>query len=215
MMDGIVTVKTRLSWGKRFINWSVTNSDSKALKIILFFLAFIDGFAFPVPTSTIFMALALVSPRNTYRYAIINIAGIVAGSIAGYYLGFSAWLKPDGQMTGMAHFIVNNIPGLSVSGFESAKRMFDTWNFGILIAGAFTPVPYGVYSIVSGIFHFSFPLFCISALLSNGAKFFLQGFAARKSANLLSLLISRKPKPAAIIAFAGLAAATVLIIIII
>ena len=56
---------------------------------------------------------------------------------------------------------------------------FYTW-LGILFLAGFTPLPYKVFTIVSGLIGFNFPIFILISLLSRGLRFFIVSYLSSK-----------------------------------
>ena len=56
---------------------------------------------------------------------------------------------------------------------------FYTW-LGILFLAGFTPLPYKVFTIVSGLINFNFPIFILISLISRGLRFFIVSYLSSK-----------------------------------
>ena len=52
--------------------------------------------------------------------------------------------------------------------------------FGILFLAGFTPLPYKVFTIVSGLIGFNFPIFILISFISRGLRFFIVSYLASK-----------------------------------
>ena len=50
------------------------------------------------------------------------------------------------------------------------------WDFWIIFTAGFTPIPYKLFTITSGIFNINIPMFIIASVVSRGARFFLVAF---------------------------------------
>jgi membrane protein YqaA with SNARE-associated domain len=99
--------------------------------------------------------------------------GSVSGAFVGYAVGHFAWISADGEFTGFANFFFNNIPGFSIDLFNSIKVLFNQWDFWLIFTAGFTPIPYKVFTISSGVFDMNLLMFFIASLVSRGARFFL------------------------------------------
>lgn len=56
---------------------------------------------------------------------------------------------------------------------------FYAWLIVLFLAG-FTPLPYKVFTIVSGLINFNFPIFILISLISRGLRFFIVSYLASK-----------------------------------
>ena len=128
----------------------------------LFIIAFIESIFFPIPPDVILIPLALSSPENSLYFAFVTTLGSALGSILGFYLG-----KFFGDKIIKKFFNSEQI--------TKAKNIFTKHgSFGIFIAG-FSPIPYKVFTILSGIMNFDVKKLFIIALISRGLRFFSEG----------------------------------------
>jgi membrane protein DedA with SNARE-associated domain len=54
--------------------------------------------------------------------------------------------------------------------------LFIRWDFWVIFTAGFTPIPYKVFTITSGVFDIEILMFFIASLVSRGARFFLVAF---------------------------------------
>lgn len=130
----------------------------------LFFIAFAESSFFPIPPDVLLIALAVMLPRKSFRYAFICSIGSVLGGMLGYLLGMEFYEligRPIIQFYGVEHQY-HEVQGL----YE--KNAF----LSIAIAG-FTPIPYKVFTIAAGAFHISFVTLVMASVLSRSLRFFL------------------------------------------
>jgi len=130
----------------------------------LFFIAFAESSFFPIPPDVLLIALAVVLPRKSFRYAFICSIGSVLGGMFGYVLGMEFYEligRPIIQFYGVEHQY-HEVQGL----YE--KNAF----LSIAIAG-FTPIPYKVFTIAAGAFHIPFLTLVTASVLSRSLRFFL------------------------------------------
>src|SRR3546814_19498753 len=57
--------------------------------------------------------------------------------------------------------------------FQEFKARYEEWGAWIVAGAGFTPFPYKVITITSGVMHHDFGVFMIASALSRGARFFL------------------------------------------
>ncbi len=157
-------------------NWVLKWSESPYGPLALFILAFCESIFFPIPPDVLLIALALGCSAKSFRFALNCTVGSVAGAFVGYAVGHYAWISDNGEFTAFANFFFNHIPGFSVSLFNSIKTLFNEWDFWVIFTAGFTPIPYKVFTVTSGVFDINLLMFFIASIISRGARFFLVAF---------------------------------------
>ena len=165
-----------MGWLKYIYNWVLKWANTPYGTVALFILAFTESIFFPIPPDVLLIALALGASAKAFRFAFVCTIGSVSGAFIGYGIGHFAWLSANGEFTAFANFFFNNIPGFSVSLFNSIKALFTQWDFWVIFTAGFTPIPYKVFTITSGVFDINLLMFSIASLISRGARFFLIAF---------------------------------------
>lgn len=128
----------------------------------LFGLSFLDSFIVPVPPFFLQIAMSLIDPAAALRYATVAFTGSILGAPIGYILG--KWLgKP----------ILRKI--LPEKWTKLATEQFDKNGDAAVLIGSFTPIPFKVFTILSGVFNYSLTKLMLFAILGRGIKFYLIG----------------------------------------
>jgi len=161
---------------KKLYPWVLTWAQSPYALPALFVLAFTESVFFPVPPDVLLIALVLGCSSKAFRYAAYCTLGSVAGAMVGYLIGHYAWIDRAGEFTGFANIFFNNIPGFSISLFNSIKELYSRWDFWIIFTAGFTPVPYKLFTVTSGVFDINLLWFLLASLVSRGARFFILAF---------------------------------------
>ncbi|MDD4569323.1 MAG: VTT domain-containing protein [Tepidanaerobacteraceae bacterium] len=128
----------------------------------LFILAFTEASFFPVPPDIVLLPLVLFSPGRALYYATVTSAASSLGGIFGYLIGVRAG-RP----------ILSRL--IKKKNFHKMEAMFSRYGGWAVAVAGFTPIPYKVFTIASGVFHMKFTTFFIATLLSRSARFFLEG----------------------------------------
>ncbi len=165
-----------MKWIKNIYDWMLSWAETRYASAALFILAFSESIFFPIPPDVLLIALALGNSKKSLKYALNCTLASVSGAVIGYTLGYYVWIKGSGDFTGFANFFFNNIPGFSVSLYEKIKLLYNEWDFWIVFTAGFTPIPYKVFTITSGVFQVNFLMFIIASIISRGARFFLIAF---------------------------------------
>jgi membrane protein YqaA with SNARE-associated domain len=161
---------------KKLYAWVLTWAQSPYALLALFVLAFTESVFFPVPPDVLLIALVLGCSSKAFRYAAYCTLGSVAGAMVGYLIGHFAWVDHAGEFTGFANIFFNNIPGFSINLFNSIKELYSRWDFWIIFTAGFTPVPYKLFTVTSGVFDINLLWFLLASLVSRGARFFILAF---------------------------------------
>ena len=76
--------------------------------------------------------------------------------------------------------------------FAASQATFNEHGVWAVAIGGFTPLPYKVVTIASGIFGFSFPLFILLSVLTRGARFFMVAFVVRTFGPAMLAVVERR-----------------------
>ena len=157
---------------RRLYNWVLHWAESRYSGWALFLLAFAESSFFPVPPDVLLAPLTLGSRKKWWRFALSCSGASVVGGLLGYGIGH--WLWFDGtEYSGLALWCFAHIPGLTEGHFEQAKAWYDNWDFWIVFAAGFTPLPYKVITISAGAFDIDFVMFLVASVVGRSARFFL------------------------------------------
>jgi len=127
----------------------------------LFIVSFLESSFFPIPPDVLMIPMGITDPDRAFWYAFITTAGSVLGALLGWYIG-----KKVGRPI-LRYFIKEEKIVKVEQYFEKYGAM------AILIAG-FTPIPYKVFTIFSGISRVRIPTLIIWSIIGRGARFFLE-----------------------------------------
>ncbi len=141
--------------------------------LALFLLALAESSFFPIPVDPLLIALCLGAIKKSWRFAFYTSVASVLGGMIGYWIGFGIW-------EGVDSFFFKYIPGFSESLFNGVMANFNEYGFWYVFAAGFTPIPYKVFTIASGVFKLNFFLFVIASTISRSLRFFLIAALFRK-----------------------------------
>jgi membrane protein YqaA with SNARE-associated domain len=175
------------NWSARLYSQSIKIADNKLSIWLLVLSAFTDASFIPLPVTTFFLILVIINPKTTFKYIIFVTVGTLSGSIAGYLTGRFAWIGANGEFTGLAHFIFDKIPGGSLDFYNQTGLLFSKWGIWILSIATITPIPYGIFSISSGVFNINIYLFTIATLICQGLKFCIVALVTLKSGQKIKI----------------------------
>lgn len=154
---------------KLILKWA----NTKLGEWVLFLMAFADASFIPAPTSTFFLALAMINNKRVLKYIVFGTLGTLLGALAGYLAGHLVFSGTASETSGLMHFLVKNIPGLTMETFNKVESLYSKWGIWLLFIAAASPIPYGAFAISSGVFNINIYLFSFVTMLSWGLKFFI------------------------------------------
>lgn len=128
-------------------------------------VSFAESSFFPIPPDVMLMPMVVAKRRKAWLYAAVCTIASVFGGMAGYLIGY-----------GLFETIGEPILGLydpERVAWDKFTQLYEEWGFWIVFAAGFSPLPYKVFTIASGVAALNFPIFVIASLLSRGGRFFL------------------------------------------
>ena len=159
---------------KKLYDKCVTWAGYKYAKQILAVEAFIESSFFPIPPDVMIIPM-VVSKRNEFiRIALITTIFSVLGALFGYYIGYS-----------LNEIAVKIFEFYGYEYSDTFKEKFTTGSgfkawLGILFTAGFTPLPFKLLTISSGIIHFNLITFIFICIVTRGLRFFLVAYLAYK-----------------------------------
>ena len=156
---------------KKLYDRCVELARHKFSKPLLGFVAFIESFFFPVPPDLMIIPMVVAKREDFFKIFLIATVFSVLGGLFGYMLGV---FFLDIAM------VVIEFYGYEEKVFEvqdklSSKGGFYLW-LGIMFLAGFTPLPFKVFTITSGIINFNIIVFILICLFTRGLRFFLVSY---------------------------------------
>ncbi|MCM3081837.1 YqaA family protein [Brevibacillus invocatus] len=128
----------------------------------MFIHSFADAIIFPVPAFVLQVSLSILDPSSALWLATIGYIACILGTPFGYLIGKLAGDK-----------ILNKI--LKKSWIDSATHMFQKNGEMAILIGSFTPIPFKVFTILSGFLHFPLWRLIAYAAIGRAVKFYVVG----------------------------------------
>jgi len=173
-----------LKFVRRLYDWVLSWAETPFGPAALFALAFCEASFFPIPPDVLLIALSLSIPARALWYALLASMGSVLGGIAGYLIGFLLWQT-------LSTLFFTYIPGFSPEVFSTVQGYFDQYDFLVVFAAGFTPIPYKIITIGAGVFGVNFFIFIIASIISRSARFFLVALLLKYYGAPVRVLIDR------------------------
>lgn len=149
---------------KRAYDWMMRTAAHKKAPYALFWVAFAESSAFPIPPDVMLIPMVLANRAKAWVYAAICTAGSILGGVIGYAIGYFLY-----ETLGL--WLINAY-GLSAQ-FEAYRAAYNEWGLWIILIKGLTPIPYKLVTIASGAAAFNFWVFVAASIVTRGARFFL------------------------------------------
>ena len=159
---------------KKLYDKCVTWAGYKYAKPILAIEAFIESSFFPIPPDVMIIPMVISKKNEFIRIALIATIFSVLGALFGYYIGYS-----------LNEVAIKIFEFYGYEYSDSFKEKFTTgggffaW-LGILVTAGFTPLPFKLLTISSGIIHFNLISFIFICVVTRGLRFFLVAYLTYK-----------------------------------
>ena len=160
---------------KNIINSLIEKAKTNAVKPladkVLGFISMIESIIFPLPVDPFLAGLTLAVPKKAFRFAFICTIGSVIGGVIGWFLGYL--IGPS----------IENLflyfPWFTEEKFNAVKFAYKENGMLIIFLGAFTPLPYKIITITSGIAEVNIIAFVLMSILGRGIRFFIVAYLVK------------------------------------
>lgn len=122
----------------------------------------IESFFLVPPPDILLITMDLARPEKALWYAFVCTVASAVGGAIGYLIGLLGG-RP------IFNFFFRN----KHEQFEQVETMYNKYGSLAVFFSAFTPIPYKVFTIASGILNMNFIKFFLASLFGRGARFFL------------------------------------------
>ena len=158
----------------------------KSSKYYLALVSFVESSFFPIPPDVMIVPMIISKKSDFIKIFLISTIFSVLGGILGYLIG--------------AFFFDIAIQIMNFYGYEEKliklknnlvnSDGFYTW-FVILFLAGFTPLPYKVFTIASGLIGFNILIFIIISIISRGLRFFILSYLSYKFGDLFTQFMNK------------------------
>ncbi len=133
----------------------------------LFGIAFAESSFFPIPPDVLVIALVMPPTNaNPFLTGLVCTFGSVAGAVAGWCIGRWGGRPLLDRMFRQEKVI-------------KVEALYDRYGVWAVLVAAFTPIPYKVFTIASGVFRLNLVGFIVTSLIGRGARFFLVAYLTK------------------------------------
>ena len=104
----------------------------------------------------------LAKPEKALYYAFVCTIASIAGAVVGYFIGLFGG-RP------VFNFLFKN----KHDKFEAVEKMYNEYGSFAVFFSAFTPIPYKIFTIASGVLRMNLFKFILASFFGRGGRFFL------------------------------------------
>ncbi len=158
----------------------------KSSKYYLAIVSFIESSFFPIPPDVMVIPMIISKKKDYFKIFLIVTIFSVLGGILGYFIG--------------AYFFDISMQIMSFYNYEDKlinlkndlikSEGFYAW-LGILFLAGFTPLPYKVFTIASGLIGFNFLIFVLISFISRGLRFFIVSYLSYKYGDIFTQFMDK------------------------
>ena len=170
---------------KKLYDKCVAWAGHRYAKPILAIEAFIESSFFPIPPDVMIIPMVISKRKEFIRIALLATIFSVLGALFGYYIGYS-----------LNEIAIKIFEFYGYEYSDNFKEKFATgggffaW-LGILITAGFTPLPFKLLTISSGIIHFNLISFIFICIVTRGLRFFLVSYLTYKFGQKIGPFLDR------------------------
>ena len=147
----------------------------KSSKMFLGIVSFMESSFFPIPPDVMIVPMVIAKKNDYQKIFLISTVFSTLGGVLGYFIG--------------SYFLDVGISVIGFYGYEdkvvSLKDSLTKgtglyiWLITLFLAG-FTPLPFKVFTITSGMIGFNLFIFFFTCLISRGLRFFIVSYLSFK-----------------------------------
>ncbi|MDB4081328.1 DedA family protein [Candidatus Pelagibacter sp.] len=171
----------------RLYQKSLVLAAHKSAKVFLAVISFVESSFFPIPPDVMIVPMVIAKKNDYLKIFIIATLFSTLGGILGYFIG--------------SYFLDFAMNVMSFYGYEEKMFHFKNsltnesgfyiWLATLFLAG-FTPLPFKVFTITSGMIGFNLFMFILICLISRGLRFFIVSYLSFKLGDTFNTFMKTK-----------------------
>lgn len=190
------SVSVKKSWLRRLYDWTLSWAQTPYGLWAMVGLSFVESSFFPIPPDVLLVALCFAKPRGWFWYALWCSVASVLGGVFGWWIGMAAWdaLSPF-------FFAWLGPMGFTQENFDAVQALYSKHGFWAILGAAFTPIPYKVFTIASGAFHFPLYELVLASAIGRTARFMMVALVIRVGGPTVKPYLEKHFEIAAVVLF--------------
>lgn len=126
-------------------------------------VSFSESSCFIIPPDVMLAPMTLANPNKAWFYASLTTFSSVAGGLLGYLIGMFAFQFIEPWLYSLGY----------IDAYELAQAWFSDYGFWAIFMAGFTPIPYKIFTLASGVIGMALIPFVIGSTIGRGMRFFL------------------------------------------
>ena len=159
----------------------------KSAKFYLALISFIESSFFPIPPDIMIVPMVIAKKVDYIKIFVIATLFSTLGGLFGYFIG-SSFIDIAMKVVEFYNY-ENEVLDLK-SNLSSGTGLY-VWLATLFLAG-FTPLPFKVFTITSGIISFNLFIFFFICLLARGLRFFIVAYLSFKFGEIFSKFMEKE-----------------------
>jgi membrane protein YqaA with SNARE-associated domain len=153
-------------------------------------IAFADSSFLPVPPDLLLVPMILFRPERLRSLLVICTVASSLGAAVGYLIGYGLWSVIGAPLIDFYGH---------ADGFAAYQRLIANWGVWIIIAKAFTPLPFKIAAIAAGVAAMDPVSFMLASIFGRALHFAMVGGLLMLFGGRILALVARYEKPIAVI----------------
>ena len=162
-------------------NKCINLAGHKNSNYFLGIISFIESSFFPIPPDIMIAPMAIAKKKDFFKIFLIATFFSVMGGIFGYLIGAYFF----DLAINIIEFYNYGDKVIDIKDALSKGDGFYAWLTILFLAG-FTPLPYKVFTITSGLISFNLLVFILISFISRGLRFFIVSYLSSKFGDTFS-----------------------------
>ena len=172
---------------KQLYQKSLKLAAHKSAKFFLAIISFSESSFFPIPPDIMIVPMVIAKKTDYKKIFLIATLFSAIGGLFGYFIGsvFLEFGMKVVEFYGYESKVINLKNNLS-----TGSGLY-VW-LGTLFLAGFTPLPFKVFTITSGIISFNLFIFFFICLLARGLRFFIVAYLSFKFGEIFSKFMEKE-----------------------
>ena len=173
---------------KKLYDKTLKLAAHKSSKFYLALVSFAESSFFPIPPDVMIIPMSLAKKEKYLKIFFIATLFSSLGGLFGYFIGS---LFTDKAIMLMGFYGYEEQVLQLKNQLNSKNGAYSLW-LGTLFLAGFTPLPFKIFTITSGIINFNIFTFFIICLISRGLRFFIVAYFSAKFGKAFVLILEKK-----------------------
>ncbi|WNJ99953.1 YqaA family protein [Thalassospiraceae bacterium LMO-JJ14] len=150
---------------------------------ILALVSFAESSFFLIPPDVLLIPMVLSARTKWFRIALVCTVASVLGGLFGYFIGAFLFDEIGRPILDMYH---------ASAKFEAVRAAYNENGVWIVFTAGFSPIPYKIFTIASGVTGMDIAPFVIASAVGRGARFFLVALLLWKFGKPIQAFIEKR-----------------------